>query len=363
MTTLRPHSQPPCALETLESRRLLSAVDPLAGVGPQADTAAVAIEMEELAQQGTQVELLTPAAPTNVLRGETFRLQWAGGDFDRDLQIWLYGPDGWSLLADDVPVAQGFYDWSTVGAPQGWYTFGVWVEPAQVGDQWYFAYSPDWVRVTNPVNQAPSITMLEPDQDVEVFRGENVTVAWRTSDPELDSLHVSLWAYSLPTGWFQVQGAEWITAPSNGGTGTFTWNTDGLTPGWYSFATYVWDGSESAFDYADGWVHVVLPVGQMPSLTFITPDAGDSVFRGLDYEIVWDADVPAGTNMVLQLWGYGEEDGWFLIADNLDPNAGSYDWDTDDADDDWYSFGAWLGAGDVWVSAASDHVVDVIDIV
>lgn len=329
--------------------------DAVKGLNNVPDTPVV-IQSVTIVESGN-VQLVTPAASTSMTRGNDYRVEWIGGTSTTKVQLWSVGPDGWTMIADNIPASQGYYEWDTTGKPHGWYCFGAQVDPGN-GGAWYTAASPNWVHVQNPSNHTPTVTLTTPASPAgQVTRGQGFTIRWNSYDADGDSVHVSLWGYSPSTGWFQVPGAAWLSTPANG-QGSFTWNTSTAVPDWYSFSAHIFDGSAANVGTAPDFVHVVLPTA--PTLTFLTPQAGSTVTRGNTFQIRWQLNAPTDLDWTLHLWGYNVHEGWFEVALDLDASTGQYVWSSAGTLTDWYGFGAWLGAGDVWVGVAADNWLHVL---
>lgn len=292
------------------------------------------------------VTLTTPATAETVYKGQPYTIRWTGGDPYTTLQIWAYGPDGWEVIADNVSAAARQFTWNTAGATQGWHCFAAW---AYDGAQWYSTSSPNWVNVLNANNRAPSMQFTNPVVAQEIERGDVFRLKWNAFDADGDPLYVSLWAYSESTGWFQLPGAEWISA----GTGRFDWNTAGYQTGWYAFSAWVWDGQDAVAVNAPDWVHVVLPPHLMPTARFLTPTSTSTVYRGDYFNLIWDLDAPLGGEVYLNLWGYSASRGWFEIG-TFDAYAQQIYVDTSGMSSGWYAFTAWVGDGDSWVNVAAN---------
>jgi hypothetical protein len=220
------------------------------------------------------------------------------------------------------------------------------------------------VHVQEPGNHTPTVEITRPATPQEAFIGETFDIEWTVADEDDDPLHVSLWAYSGDTGWFQVEGAEWLDVEE--GAGSFTWDTSSLRHGWYCFSAWVWDGSAQGVVGSPDFMHAMLPPASMPTFTFLTPAPGQQVARGDAFELQWDASIVPGDEgrMKVQLWACHLDAGgnpvWASIAENLDPAAGSYSWDTTGTTASWYSFGAWLGYNDVWVCVGSGNWLQIV---
>ena len=297
--------------------------------------------------------------------GQTYRILWTGGTAVSTVQLWTYGPNGWAELADNIPAAQGYYDWNTTSVPHGWYCFTAQVNPHN-GGAWYTSNSPNWLHVVNPTNHAPTVTFTTSSSPVTITKGDTYNITWTAADADGDTLHIQLWAYSSDTGWFVIAGADWLDAS----TGTFAWGTTSQRHGWYSLAAHVWDGSEQGTAASPNWLHIVQPAAQMPTFTFTTPTSGQTVSHGSIFSLQWTATVPAEDvgKMKVQLWSCyidyknGNTPVWTKLADNLDPATGSYSFGTASLNTDyqWYSFGAWIGYDDLWVSSTSANWLHVV---
>ena len=83
--------------------------------------------------------------------GETYAIEWSGGDIDDTVQLWSYGPDGWNMIAAAAAATDGGFNWNTTGLSHGWYCFAAQVNPGD-GSAWHASSSPDYIHVVNPAN-------------------------------------------------------------------------------------------------------------------------------------------------------------------------------------------------------------------
>ncbi len=308
------------------------------------------------------VSLTEPSTGSTVNVGDTERIEWSGGRASETIQIWSFGPNGWNLLADNVDAADAGWDWDTTGLPHGWYAISAQVNPGDGGD-WYSSNSPDWVHLIEPANNAPSILLTTPATPQEITQGDSFDIQWTFSDADGDTCHVSLWAQSAQTGWFQVAGAEWLDATDN----SFSWDTSSIQHGWYSFSAWVHDGSEADAVGSPNFVRVALPSNLLPTLTFLTPTAEASVTQGQNYDVTWTVNIPTGESMQVDLWAFYLDAGdpsadaqgrvWVDVSvGTVDASTGTFSLDTSSLDSGrWYAFAANLFSGDVFVAIGSDN--------
>lgn len=306
------------------------------------------------------LRLTSPAEPQGVERGQVFRVTWVAAPEVQAVQLWAVGPGGWQLLAGEIAAADGGYDWSTAAQAQGWYAFAAYVRFAD--GHWQRTVSPDWLLVANPANQAPQVALLTPDAGAAVTAGETFTIRWQASDPDGDVVRLSLWAFSDATGWVQPAGAQWLDASA----GAFAWDTAAAPTGWYAFAAWAWDGSEATLAQSPDWLHVVVPW----SLAFLAPVTGASVPAGEVFAVLWDLENAGGADLSVTLWAHGDAaagvggidpdgDGWFLVADGIDADAGAYAWSTAGLPSGFYRLAAWLGREEDWALVLADALLAV----
>ncbi len=211
--------------------------------------------------------------------------------------------------------------------------------------------------------------MTNPATPQEVTQGDAFSIEWTWSDADGDTCHVSLWAQSAETGWFQVVGAEWLDATD----GAFSWDTSAIAHGWYSFSAWIHDGSEADVVGSPNFVHVALPQALMPDLTFLTPTAGQSVTHGDNFDLTWTVDIPVGETMQVQLWAFyldaadpsadASDRVWVELTGGLlsDASVGTFTVDTSELDSGrWYAFAGNLFKGDVFIAIGSDNWLQVI---
>jgi hypothetical protein len=315
------------------------------------------------------VSLTTPAVSSSVTLGQAYTIQWAGGTSATTMQLWANGPNGWAEIAPSVAATAGSYSWSTAGQAHGWYCFAAQVNPGS-GGAWYTSDSPDFMHVVDPTSVAPTITIISPSaSNVSVTQGATCTITWTATDGSqaANTLHVSLWAYNVDTNggaWFQVPGASWLD-----NTGSYAWNTTGYYHGWYCFSAHVWNGDAQGVDGSPGWLHLVEPAAQMPVFTFINPVPGKTITLGSIWDLKWTATIATQDvgKMTMQLWveyvDTADDDTpvWTELAASLNPTTGVYAWDTSGLNPayQYYGFAAWVGYGDVWVSATDPNWIRV----
>jgi uncharacterized repeat protein (TIGR01451 family) len=318
------------------------------------------------------VILTTPALGSgdSVNVGQSYNIQWAGGTSATTLQLWADGPNGWAEIAPSVAATAGSYSWSTAGQAHGWYCFAAQVNPGS-GGSWYTSDSPDFMHVVDPTSIAPTITITSPPaSNVSVTQGGTCTITWTATDGSqaANTLHVSLWAYNVDTNggnWFQVPGASWLN-----NTGSYAWNTTGYYHGWYCFSAHVWNGDAQGVDGSPGWLHLVEPAAQMPVFTFINPVPGKTITLGTIWDLKWTATIaPQDVGKVkAQLWveyvdtADNNTPVWTELAASLNPTTDVYAWDTSGLNPayQYYGFAAWVGYGDVWVSATDPNWIRVL---
>jgi hypothetical protein len=301
------------------------------------------------------VVLTTPAVSGIVDLGDTYRVEWAGGDSDDTVTLWAYGPQGWQKIAQNIAATDGGFDWDTSTVTQGWHCFEAKVNPGD-GSGWYQSYSPAWIRIVRPDNHAPTIAFTTPTAGQEILPSQGFELQWTTGDADGDPLHVTLWAYSASTGWFRLPGAQWLDASP----GSYTVDTSSWMHGWYCFSAWVNDGAVAVPVKSASWLHVLCPPAMMPTFTWQTPQQGDKGTVGGTYDLTWDIEIPTGEQMQVSLWAYNETTGWTRIAFALDAETEAFEWDTSGLDPGWYCFSAWVWQDDISMAVPSDYWLQVL---
>jgi hypothetical protein len=194
-----------------------------------------------------------PLASASVTEGTSFSLTWTTSEQTGDtnpvyVQLWVYSGDTgvWSILPNANYIASGAsgsYMWDTTSVEHGWYAFSAHVTD---GDLWGAGdASPGWLHVELPSDEDPTVTFLTPTSGQSVLGGTMFDLEWSATVPtqDTDNMTMHLWAQHLVNG-----SAVWteIATGLNPATGSYMWNTTGLSGNYYAFTAWI--------GYADVWV-------------------------------------------------------------------------------------------------------------
>jgi hypothetical protein len=199
-------------------------------------------------------------------------------DEDGDLfQVLWYIDD---VLKESTPVS-GSYD-GTMQSLQ-FIQEGNFEVRAEAEDQEGNRSNPDviwYVSVTSP-NAPPTINMLEPSSDIEVYSGETVTISWDGDDPDNDLTYVNLFYDDNDYYSDGIIGPIAINRPEDG---SYEWSTYEYPPGVYRIGATITDNNhQERRDYAPGTVTIQpqteSPVisRQNPSQYIVSADIGETV--------------------------------------------------------------------------------------
>jgi polygalacturonase len=314
-------------------------------------------------QFASDLNLTTPATSTNVTEGNTFTVDWTGGNSADTVQIWAEGgPTKTGTELTSVPQTNGSYAWNTTGVDHGWYYIEAIDVPAS--GPAYAVQSPDWVHIVNSGAAAPNISVTNPTSSNDsVAQGNNYTVNFSASDGSGDTnpITVQMWSFSSNTGvWSELPSAGSIPASQ----GDYIWNTTGVAPGWYSFAAHATDGDQWSYASSAGWVNVTVSA---PTISFLTPTSSQSVTAGGTFNLNWNitglssADL---SNSTVEIWSQNMVSGSPVlneIAPSVAASAGTYAWSvpTTPGSGTYYAFSIWVKDGDMTFTQTSPNWLQV----
>ncbi|MCX8207598.1 MAG: DUF1616 domain-containing protein [Methanothrix sp.] len=213
----------------------------------------------------------------------------------------------WSALAEDPdndPIQYRFYvdgvavsDWSssavfeldTSGLSPGNHTLSVYVRDGMHGD--HDDIRGESFELSAP-NRPPAGLKLSPSPESPQPVGSMITWTASADDPDNDTL---LYRFSLNGRAV----TEW--SPS----GSWSWNTSGLSPGEYTVGVWVRDGkhaSSTAFDSAKTSKFILTQENRPPELISLTPDKAGPYEPG--DEVLWTAEArdPEGDRLLYRFF-------------------------------------------------------------
>ena len=177
--------------------------------------------------------------------GQTIPIEWTAANvgpdskislcYDKDA-VWNNGNETW-IEIDGVTADNGHrgYGWNTAGlAPGTYYVAGYMWDGGNV-----FNFS----HMLTPITVIPPTTFAITSPTSGTYEaGTAVNIQW-TADNTTAGSKISLCYDEDATfsgdnqHWIEIDG---VTAAN--GSGSYTWNTTGVTPGTYYIAGYLWDG-------------------------------------------------------------------------------------------------------------------------
>jgi len=236
-----------------------------------------------------------------------------------EYEVWHQPPNGaWEVLQPYATAST--YNWNTTGAVTGDHLFEVWIRKAGTQSTYdaynYFSYHVD----------APCSAVSESfDPPGPASIGDDIKV---TAAGSCDSdAEYKFWILPANGAFTMVQ--DW--SPSN----TYSWDTTGLTPGDYSFQTWVRSaGSSGSYEAWTGHTYTLAaacdtatidlsPSSPAQAGTIVTVSGGASTCPAPTYQF-WLLS-PSGSFQSVQAYGVGS----------------SYRWDTTGLTPGDYSFQVW----------------------
>jgi len=313
---------------------------------------------------GAALSLTTPATAASVDVGQSYTIDWTGGNSTDTVQLWAEGGPNtsWTELTAGVPQTAGSYTWNTTGVDHGWYHFQAWDIPTSGSA--YAVQSPNWLHIIDTSATAPVASLSNPPLSTDsVAQGTSYTLNFTASDGTGDSnpIYVQLWVYSGNTGlWTELSGAGYIAATQ----GSYVMSTTGMAPGWYSFSINATNGDQWSSAASPGWLNITVPT---PVFTFQTPTSGQTVAAGGTFNLDWGitglttADID---NSTAQIWAQHLVNGspvWSEIAASVSASGGTYAWTvpTSPGSGTYYAFSVWLNYGNMWWDNVSPNWVQV----
>jgi uncharacterized repeat protein (TIGR03803 family) len=320
-------------------------------------------EITEVAA-ASPLTLSTPATSTSVNEGDSYTIDWTGGDSTDTVQLWAEGGpnNSWTELTAGVPESNGSYTWNTTGVDHGWYYFQAWDIPTSGTP--YAVQSPNWLHIVVPSASAPNVSLTNPPLATDtVAQGNTYTLNFTASDGSGDTnpIFVQLWVYSGNTGqWTELPNANYLPATQ----GSYAWDTTGMVPGWYAFAAYATNGDQWSYASSPGWLNITVPT---PTFAFTTPTSGQSVAAGGTFNLNWNItglSSADASNATVQIWAQYLVNGspvWSEIAASVSASGGTYAWTvpTSPGAGTYYAFSIWLNDGDEWWAQASPNWLQV----
>ena len=163
-------------------------------------------------------------------------------------------------------------------------------------------------RSTGPADNPPSVSAWEPGGTAgqSYTQGQAVQVRWRaTDDNPMPANNVNV-SYG--------SGASWTYIVRNtANTGTFSWDTTGVSPGTYRINVSAYDSmGQSSWDVGNFTFQINPPPNTPPAVTVTQPAGGEVWSGGATVSIVWnmtDAETPQADLMVYINYTYASGGG------------------------------------------------------
>lgn len=271
---------------------------------PHSDTSDAAFSISSMV-------LTSPNGFENWIAGSNQNITWNAPGVTNTVKLTLWQGGGYvGDIADGLDPAAGSYTWSTgqyvggTAAPGGDYKVKIEENGTAVSDD-----------SDNPFNitTGGTITVTSPNGGETWQAGTPHDITWSVVGIT-GPVKITLWKDGLLVGTI-ADSLEPEASP-------FPWTTGQLTSGTAAPGTGytvkikqkgapVSDVSDAAFEITPG------------TITVISPNGGETWPSGFSKDIEWNAPGIAG-NLKITLWKDGLSVG--LIADGLDPAAGSYSW-------------------------------------
>lgn len=231
-----------------------------------------------------EIILLEPANDVTLPLGSTLRVRWVDANIEPDavVRIFLVPTDGSTPLSAGPAVGaalDGINDELLIlldELPPGIYQV---IGELEDGATITSSTAPGTIEVLpDPINEAPTLELIEPAQAIEIDQGGVLTVRWIDSDPD-DNARISLWLDpDLTATEFnsnEIPLALSLGEDVDGGGDQITLGIV-ADPGEYRVAGRITDGLSEATAWAPGVVTIVTGPPVKPDilpveLSFITP--------------------------------------------------------------------------------------------
>ncbi len=192
-----------------------------------------------------------PTVPVTADTG-TAQIQWTDEDPDSSATISLYydadnlGEDGLLIqsgIAEDLDGASDTFTWNTAGIENGTYYLYAVIADTTTSVP---VYSTGTIAVVNVVvDEAPTITLLEPSIDVSIDVASTVSISW--VDEDLDSsATISLYYDTDALGENGTLITNGISEDLDGTEDTYVWDTTGVAAATYYIYATITDGVNAA---------------------------------------------------------------------------------------------------------------------
>jgi hypothetical protein len=244
------------------------------------------------------IVVLTPNGSETITRGTQYEITWLD-NISENVKIELYQYDGYHSDISASTESDGSYLWNIPSDLNG-ENYQIFISSTilpEIVDQsdYYFSIPYGSLALTSP-NGGESLT-----------RGSQFEITW--TDDVSDDVRIQLY-----DGYF---GTYTDIISSTESDGSYLWDIPNELYGSY-YQIIISSTLTPAFeDWSDGTFSI-----QGGSITVITPNGGESLTRGTQYEITWTDDFPE--NVYIQLFLSG---GYYTDIAVSTESDGSYIWD------------------------------------
>ncbi len=260
-----------------------------------------------------RVTLTSPNGGENFASNKTYNIQWTSANITGNIKITLWkNKQQIGVIADNVPPSPGSYAWPTgeyIGgkAPTG-SGYMIIVEDtgtgaADMSDAGFTIYDP------------PPLIIVSPNGGETATIGSVQFVVWE-SFKVTNNLRITLWKDNVFVGIL----ANKLTPDRT----FFVWSAGRLAggatvPAGSGYKVKIEERGTVNYDFSNS----SFTISSSPAIVVNSPGAGETLYTGENYNITWNATNISG-NLRLTLWKDAVQLG--IIADDISPAAGSYNW-------------------------------------
>jgi hypothetical protein len=293
------------------------------------------------------------AAPTFTLNsptsgtysaGTAVPIQWSAGNVPGGSTIALcYDPDtvfngNETWLTYNQAAANGFgsYSWDTTGVTPGSY---------YVGGYLYANGSPTYSHLTGAVTiraNTPAFTLTAPTSGTFSV-GQTLAIQWTAANVATGST-IAL-CYDTDPLW-GIGAETWITFSQTAanGSGSYNWNTTGVTPGTYYIAGYLYSGGTPTYSHILQSI-TIQTAPSPPTFALLSPTSG-TFTAGQAVQIAWSAgNVSVGGTIALCYDTdavFNGNETWVTFSQAAANGFGTYNWNTAGVTPGTYYIGGYL---------------------
>jgi len=286
-----------------------------------------------LPAQNSPLTLTAPNGGETWAIGSTYAITWTQMNLTGNVMLHLLGTNtnpANNLIAADIPVEDGTYDWTIPSTVTPAYGYRVRISLAANAGVSIFDISDGMFTIVGgdpppppPPPPTTFITVLSPNGGEVWQTGTEQTITWAYQNLE-GEVEISL---------IQANGTQAImVAPAVPiETGSFVWNIPVTFPTgmykvhvmWLSTLTVYFGDLSDNFFTIEGTTPPPPPPPQQ--LTIISPNGGETWQAGTMHPILWNYNGNGG-NVMLKLMGADNTTPPLIIAHSIPAAAGVFDW-------------------------------------